>query len=351
MKILHSLHKIRKWYRVIYKHHDKVDIGRSYTLPFFTKLKYNLMGFTEQEYYEFNLDKNDYHQYISCWERGRLENINGRFAYFLGEKVTFERFFGRSIRVPHIFAWIHLGKAIDPESGDEVDLPTVVKNQLVLIAKPSRSVGGGSGVKRLEYKEGCFFSNGEQITEDQLRKNLWRIEDYILVEMIHQAEYAKYIYPGSCNSFRIVTGRHKNGEIEVLHAFHRFGCDQSVPVDNISIGGVFAVIQPDGIMTSAKRLTDIGNNFSVHPDTGAQIEGVHIPGWEEITETLKRVHKSFPYYNFFAWDVVIDQDGCPCILEINRGCDLYTQSIHPLRNEKFGAFMREYGLLDKKLDP
>ena len=351
MKILNSLHKIKKWYKLIDRHHDKVDIGRRYTLPSFTKLKYNLLGFTEQEYFEFDLEKNDYHQYISCWERVRLENINGRFAYFLGEKVTFERFFGRSVHVPHIYAWIHMGTAIDPETGETVDLPEAIKGQRILIAKPSRSVGGGSGVKRLEYKEGCFFSNGERITEDQLRKNLWRIEDYLFVETVQQADYARSIFPGSCNSFRVVTGRHKNGEIEVLHAFHRFGCDQSVPVDNISSGGLFAVIQSDGVMTAAKRLTEIGEWYSVHPDTGVQIEGIRIPGWEEITDALLRVHKTFPYYKFFAWDVVIGQDGCPWILEINRGCDLYTQSIHPLRNEKFGAFMREYGLLDKKLDP
>lgn len=351
MKLLNSLHKLRKWYKVIYKHQDKVDIGRELDVPFPVKLKYNLLGFTVQDYYAFQLGKNDYRQYISFWERWRLENINGRFAYFLGEKLVFERFFGQTVRVPHIFAWINRGKAIDFNTGEEVDLVSVIKDQGVLIAKPTRSIGGGNGVKRFEFKDGALYANGELLQEEWLRSNLRKFEDYIFVELIHQADYAASVFPGSTNSMRIATGRHKDGSVEVLFAFHRFGCAESAPVDNLSSGGISAYIDEDGVLTSGKRLTNIENWYSTHPDTGAQIEGLRVPGWKEITEALVKAHKSFPYYTFFAWDAVIGQDGVPCILEINRGSDLSIQSIHPLRNEKLGAFMREYGLLDKKLDP
>ena len=73
-----------------------------------------------------------------------------------------------------------------------------------------------------------------------------------------------------------------------------------------------------------------------------------IPGWENLKEKLLRVHSLFPYYVFFAWDMVVDQNGEPRILEINRGSDLGIQMIRPLRNEKLGEFMKEYGLLDKR---
>ena len=137
---------------------------------------------------------------------------------------------------------------------------------------------------------------------------------------------------------------------DLLYAMHRFGTSRSQFVDNVSSGGIFAQIDIEtGVMTKAKTLFTsdyTSKGFCTHPDTKSQIEGVKIPNWEEIVDRLLYAHQCFPYYKFFAWDVTIDEKGEPWILEINRGSDLNSQSISPLRHTKLGEWMKSNGLLD-----
>ena len=130
--------------KTIWLHKYKVELGIDTKLSLRERIKYNLLGFTTEDFYNFNLRKNDYHNYISYRERLRLEDINGRFAYVLGEKLLFERIFGHYISVPHIHCWIKQGKCVDLEAGAETDIVTLLNQHGVFIAKPTRSVGGGS---------------------------------------------------------------------------------------------------------------------------------------------------------------------------------------------------------------
>ena len=333
----------------VWFHKYKIDLAIQPKWSFFQKLKYNRLGFTNEDYYNFNLKNNDYHAYISYRERWRLEDINGRFAYILGEKLLFERIFGRFINVPHINCWVKNGKFLDMDAGEEIDILSVIKEKKELIAKPTRSGGGGAGIKKLSFDGESYYIDADKVLPEDITKQTASLEEYIIVDYIKQADYSDRIYQKTTNSIRVVTARRKNGEYEVLLAFHRFGSDLSCPVDNISSGGMVVIIDTQtGKMGKAKQKTNPNKLHEAHPDSGSQIEGVFIPGWEKITEKLLHVHSCFPYYTFLAWDVVIGTDGNPNILEINRGSDLTVQMIEPLRNSKLGDFMKEYGLLDKR---
>ncbi len=348
MWLLDQLRQVKRWCQYIYLHKDKVEIGRNIKIPFFTKLKYNLRGFTDEDYYNFDLKNNDYSNYISYWERLKLENINGRFASVLSEKVMFERIWGSYVRVPHVFCWIMNKKCIDLDKGNEVDLLEIIRSSGKIIAKPTRSVGGGTGIHLLEYNLGDFYLDGIQIDEEKLMKEIVSYDEYIFVQYIESAPYSLKIFPDATNTIRIVTTMNReNNEVEVLLAFHRFGTETSKPVDNISSGGMFALVNEDtGQLGKAKRKTEPHVEYENHPDTGATINGVMIPNWNLILSELKKAHHCFPYYNFLAWDVAINENEDAYILEINRGCDLTIQSIKPMRNEKLGRYMKENGLLD-----
>ena len=340
----------KKWYKNIYKHQAKIDIGNEYKLPWKEKLHYNLLGFTDQEYYNFNLKHNDYHNYISYYERMGLDDANGRFAYIIGEKLIFERFFGQIVNVPHIFAWNRNGVYIDPNTSEIVDIIALLKNEKRLIVKPTRSNGGGYGVHAISYTDNSFLLDNNIISSEALIDYLLKLRNCIVVQFIQQAEYSSKIYSNSTNSIRIATGRMKNGEIEVLLSFHRFGSSTSGIVDNISSGGVFSLIDENGCLSGGRSYVDINKVLDRHPDTGAIITETIIPGWKKLCTRLIEAHKKVPYYSFLAWDVVLDQNNNPYILEINRGSDLGIQCIKPLRNEKLGFFMRENGMLSSRVD-
>ncbi len=348
-KIRSILYRIKLDYNTVWRHQYKVDLGIQSKWSLFEKIKYNRLGFTNEDYHNYDLKHRDYHEFISYRERWRLEDINGRFAYILGEKLLFERIFGRFIKVPHIHCWVKKKSFIDLDTGENVDLLSVLDKEKCLIAKPTRSDGGGVGIHKIAAEDGRYSIDGKTVSAENLVRTAVTWNEAIFVDYIHQAEYAERIYPEATNTMRVVTAHRKDGSFEVILAFHRFGTERSKPVDNISSGGIFALIDiSDGSMSAAKRKTAPSEWLSEHPDTHGRIEGTAVPNWNGIKEILLKVHRCFPYYTFLAWDIVIDHHGNPCTLEINRGCDLGIQMIRPLRKEKLGEFMREYGLLDKR---
>ncbi len=341
-KVYHEVHGI--WF-----HKYKIDLGEEQKWSLLEKIKYNRLGFTNEDYADFNLKNADYHDYISFRERWRLEYLNGRFADILGEKLMFERIFGHYIGVPHINCWVKNHRCIDMETGSEIEILSILESKKSLIAKPTRSVGGGSGIHRIKNDCGEYWIDQRTVTAEELKEAVCKWEEYIIVDFVNQAMYSDEIYAETTNTIRVVTVQRKNGDFDVVLAFHRFGTDSSRPVDNICSGGVVALVDlNNGQLSVAKRVTEPNKSYSNHPDSGSLIEGVQIPKWNQLKQTLIHVHQCFPYYTFLAWDVVLDQNEKPIILEINRGCDLNVQVIRPLRKEKIGIFMQEYGLLDNR---
>ncbi len=349
MSFYSKARQCRNWLKKIVFLKEKS--GVAVKVPLFTKIKYNWLGFTDLQYVIFDLKHNDHRQYISMRERYRLEYVNGPYASMLGQKLLFERTFREYIHVPPIFCWVKDGRLIDLEnSGQEVDICSLLKTEKALIAKPNHSLGGGKGIFKISYEDGKYSVDGETVSEEELPDALRKYENFLFVKVIENHDYAKSIFPGAANTMRVVTVMNRDhSDAEVLFAFHRFGTVRSQPADNMSRGGLFAYIDLDtGTCSKAKQLHSIDQEFSTHPDTGAAIEGLTIPYWNHILESLKKAHRAFPFYEFFAWDVVIGTDGEPYILEINRGSDLSIQTIHPMRNDKLGQYMREHGLLDRR---
>ena len=340
----------RLWYKIIFHAHNKSGI--QVRLPFFTKILYNLRGFTDLQYLLFDLKHNNYKDYISTWERLRLENVNGRFAFFLGEKVMFERMFSKFVNVPHIHCWVKCGKFINlDDNKTEISIIEEIKRERSFIAKPTRSLGGGKRIHEIAYNDGRFSIDGQTYEEKVFELECRKMEEYIITKKISSHDYSKSIYPDSSNTIRVITTMdNKTNEANVVLAFHRFGTKKSKFVDNISSGGIFALVYiKTGMLGDAKSIFDYNNYnkvYTTHPDTQALIKGVSVPKWQELIAYLTHAHRCFAYYQFFAWDVTLDDAGKPWVLEINRGSDLSIQALCPLRQSKLGQWMIQKGLLN-----
>ncbi len=350
MILITLMKKAKKQYadfRRIWHFKYKVDLGIHTPMSFADKVKYYRLGFTEKDYYCFDLKTNDYHDYISYRERWRLEDINGRFAYILGEKMLNERLFGQYVNIPHTNCWVKNGACLDLETGEKTDILPILEEKERLIAKPTRSWGGGNGLHSLAYDGQKYSIDGKECSAEKLRASVCSWEEAIIVDFAVQAEYARRIFPDTTNTIRVITGQHKDGQIEILFSFHRFGSNRSKPVDNISSGGFVSLVDIEtGTLGPAKTFFDPTRFYSIHPDTNERIEGVRIAHWDRIKSKMIQAHKCFPCYTFLAWDVVATESGDPYVLEINRGSDLGSQMLQPQRHEKLGQFMKEHGLLD-----
>lgn len=175
----------------------------------------------------------------------------------------------------------------------------------------------------------------------------WDFDERIICDFVEQHEYSEKIFSGSTNTIRVITVmNHETDKAYVVYATHRFGTEKSKPVDNISSGGLCCLIDVDsGMLGKLSSVALLGESFNYHPDSKATVVGTKVPNWEKIKETVIHVHNCFPYYEFLAWDIVLDKNGDVFALEINRGSDLNSQIICPLRNEPIGKWMREKNLL------
>jgi hypothetical protein len=84
---------------------------------------------------------------------------------------------------------------------------------------------------------------------------------------------------------------------------------------------------------------------SVHPDTGAQIEGIEVPRFLETCRELLDVCRRFPP-RYLGWDIVITPDSWS-IIEANRGPALSIFQVHRplLVDPRLREFFRREGVL------
>ena len=330
---------------------EKSVVGDSERIPIAAKLKYMLLGFSKQDIAYYGFPKNDYRNYISTAERLKLEDLNGRFADILGEKVMLERIWGDYINVPKTYCLIERKYFLDlSDKTNEFDVVELLKNKHKLLAKPTRSCGGGHGVTSLSYKDGFFFIGSKRYAEKEFNKTLREYEGYLISDWITQHKYSSNVFPDSTNTIRVVTiMNHKTNKSDVLLTMHRWGTKQSSPVDNACSGGLFCYIDSKtGVCGAARNLVTPNIVFNEHPSTKVTINGLIIPNWNNIINKIKHVHNCFPYYEFLAWDIVNAENEEPYVIEINRGMDVHWLQIErPQRNDRVGKYMRAKGLLRK----
>ena len=74
---------------------------------------------------------------------------------------------------------------------------------------------------------------------------------------------------------------------------------------------------------------------STHPDTGAQIEGVRVPAWDAVVETVETLAAEVPYVPFVGWDVLLSESGEPVVIEANSCPGLASHQVHrPLLDDE-----------------
>lgn len=50
---------------------------------------------------------------------------------------------------------------------------------------------------------------------------------------------------------------------------------------------------------------------------GVYFGGMHIPHYQEAEKLIKEAHRKLPHYRFVAWDVTVDKNNRPVIIEYN----------------------------------
>lgn len=332
---------------VINLKHDKFECGKARDIDYRNK------GFSLTESTLYNFPKNDYRKYITTWEAYQPRIKNSQYSFLSDNKYLFSIVFGKYIRTAKVFALIRNGNVI---STDNYDLSN--ENLYEFIFQNGGAVikdtfgSDGFDVFVLRVKKDKLIYKDEDIDKNKLKKIVAKFKDAIIQEVIEQGTFENKIFPNSVNTVRVISMRKKGSdEHEIVAALQRIGNNRCAPVDNFNQGGGCALIDIHtgklGKMTSAFSVDEAGNRkfYDVHPDTGAVINGTSIPNWNKLPSIIAYVTKMIPYFEYIAWDIVVQNEGF-ALIEINLKSSLNVFQIHGgMRDSFLGQKYREHGYL------
>lgn len=178
----------------------------------------------------------------------------------------------------------------------------LIKNEQVeLIYKPAIDTGGGRGIIFLDFKNKTII--------DILKNE----KDFVIQKVIEQHEYLSNFNKTSLNTVRVLSFLFE-GEVHVLYMVLRVGKD-GMRVDNASSGGIQVVIKDDG--TFSDYIVNINNKSIEDNDIRNKFINKKMPFYDKIISEVKRLHPLVSVCKLIGWDVAIDKNGNPVIIEMN----------------------------------
>ena len=220
-----------------------------------------------------------------------------------------------------------------------------------LFVKPQGGRGGRGAERWDRVAPGTFASPaGEQLTGDELLAQLVersRERPLIVQPRMRPHPDLARITSGALPTLRVLTCLNENNEPELMTAMIRASFGANKTVDNLHAGGIGTLVDVEtGKLGKASNLGADARLgwFSAHPDTGARIEGMTVPCWEEVKRQAIRAHRAFDDRVVIGWDISVLEDG-PIFIEGNGNPDLdILQRFMPigLREHRFAQLLAHH---------
>lgn len=139
-------------------------------------------------------------------------------------------------------------------------------------------------------------------------------DNFVVQERIVCSNSIRQIYPGSVNTFRVMTYIWDNA-IQVAPVIMRIGRNGSF-LDNAHAGGVFIAVNKDGTLHRS-AFTEFKDEYEEHPDTHLRLEHFKIDNFSRVLDSAKKMHSAMPQLGVINWDFTIDDNETPVLIEAN----------------------------------
>ena len=195
----------------------------------------------------------------------------------------------------------------EPVSEEEAILRC--QNMQEVIIKPSRE-SKGTGVQLISVKDGITDKEGKTVAKmfKEYKKN------FLIQNRVRQHKDMAALNPTSLNTLRILTYR-SGMEILLVYSVVRIGRLNQV-IDNQSAGGLSTTIDSEGKLGKFS-FGKVGSDNIEKTDTGITLEGYQVPSYDTAIEFVKRLHFRLPFFHIIGWDVAIEENGEPILVEFN----------------------------------
>ena len=295
---------------------DKVNkkSGKNKVVTFFDMINCAIRygaGYNDYAVFAFyNMDHNHRKTYVTRVKNKKIISIMNDTAYsdIYDSKNRFNEKFEKYLNRE----WLDMTKATLKE------FENFINSKEYIFAKPNNG-SSGNGIEKIKISD---YKTLKELYEYIKEKNFGVIE-----ELIVQHKDLQKLYPYAINSYRIVTIV-IDGKPRCAYAVCKMGTGGHF-VDNASNGGIFAPIDLNNGTIADVALSEHGQIFKKHPDTGIELIGYKLPYVKEALELCYKASLEIEQIKFAGWDVAITEQG-PAIIEGNDypGYDFWQLPAH-----------------------
>ena len=151
-------------------------------------------------------------------------------------------------------------------------------------------------------------------------------KNFIVQEAVKQHPILASLNPTSLNTVRLTTFRRET-DVVVLFSLVRMG-KKGAKVDNVSAGGLFCKIHPDGHLDKYAYSTIPTKRYEKN-ELGVEFGKITIPYYSQIVEKAKSMHLSLPYTKIVGWDITVNDNDEVVLIELNLNSPAVYQLIGP----------------------
>lgn len=151
--------------------------------------------------------------------------------------------------------------------------------------------------------------------------------DFIIEELIRQADPVSSLHPTSVNTVRVVTFV-LNGQAQIFASTLRVGRG-GAELDNAGSGGIYAIVDPETGVVDTDAVDHKRNHYSAHPDTGVTFKGFQLPQWDSAVEFVKEMATTLEGTTLVAWDIAYSDKGWVMVEANDNGAWRVIQSNRP----------------------
>lgn len=348
---------IRKIYRFVIKHLKFAYLWvfrilfapNHFKISPFKRIKWAVCGgYMCDQVVLYKLDEGTRDQYLSEFDWYRSRVINEPYDVMLNNKVMCAQMLTPHTTVPEVLFFTQKGHIACPAApqrwATEDDVLAEIRRRGRVFIKPISS-GKGKGVHLLGHDGTSYTVDYEPVSQQDMLEQLSG-DDWHICAFAQQGAFLNGIFPHASNTVRAITMRDRaTGTYRMFFAVLRIGTESTIPVDNGSKGGLVAKIDLATGELSEARSIQADVHLSVHPDTGAAIEGARIPNWAAVRDGVVELATHFPFLEFVAWDILITDEGFT-VIEANASSGVNIIQIWGgQRQGELGDFYRAHDVI------
>ena len=181
-----------------------------------------------------------------------------------------------------------------------------------LVIKPQRHSSGGEGVQVVARVGSGLRTLDDRPLDPADMPGTLMLEERV----IPSPETAAWGGGASLNTFRVYTLASDGGGASVVGALFKVGSGAGA-VDNAHAGGLYVRADPRNERLAGDGIDEQMGVHAVDPVIGRTYSGAAMPGLRRLCALAETAARAFPETPFIGWDIALDKDREPVVIEGN----------------------------------